>query len=106
MAKAATSSSAAATATNHPVARAVCDCLGCGAPATGTMEGDPSIDHFDEFEKPEDAHTSGFDRTNTNGGPRKLPKHEYAHGALNHCWNHRVWIGTRDARIVAAQKGV
>lgn len=90
-----------------PMVAAQCDCPGCGAPAIATASGDPTVDHFDVFEKPEDAHKDyGYDRKAAENGRRVLPKHEVAHGPLNHCWGHRVWIGTPHARIVAATKGV
>lgn len=90
-----------------PTVAAMCDCTGCGAPAIATTSGDPSIDHFDEFDKPEDAHKDyGYDPKSAAAGRRMLPRHDVAHGPLNHCWGHRMWIGTQHARIVAATKGV
>lgn len=30
----------------------------------------------------------------------------YEHGEIPHCEHHRQWIGTRDAKIAAAKRGV
>jgi hypothetical protein len=59
-----------------PEPRPLCACGGCGMPSTATSRGE---------------------------GP---PKHEKVHDPLPHCENHTGWIGTRDAAIVALQRGV
>lgn len=85
--------------TGPPTEPARCACNGCSAIAVATTSGDPSAEAY-ELDKEYAESTYGF------GASLFLAKHEFAHGPLNHCEHHRQWIGTRDAKIEAAKRGV
>ena len=95
MAKARTAESVA----GPPTEPARCGCPGCGALAVATTAGDPSAE-------PHEMDKSYAEETYGRGASLFLQKHEFAHGPIHHCEHHRQWIGTRDAKIAAANKGV